>query len=130
MAIGVGEGQPGIRVVGMVCGDGIPLDRGTIRLCSVSGEPLIGVGAFIKAGEFVIESSQGLIPGEYMVQVSGHGEAEMKALARGQQDGSIPTPEDPIPACYNLRSKMVVKLSEASPHRLDVDLALAPGAGR
>ena len=90
---------------------------------------MVGAGAFIKAGEYSIESSRGLVPGEYQVQVSSLGEEEIRAMSKRLPDGSFPNFQESIPARYNLRSTLVVKLTDAREQRFDFDLELSPDTG-
>ena len=80
---GVGGDDPShVALVGNINVDGQPLDRGTISffLVSPTTQPVSG-GAFIRHGRFTLDQASALVPGRYLVRVSGLGVEAMLALA-------------------------------------------------
>jgi hypothetical protein len=112
-----------LSLSGVVKLDGKPLEWGEIRFILVShaDQPVSDV-AFIEQGEYAIPHSRTLVPGTYMVKISGR-DGQPGSLSAGLADPArAPVPQEPVPPQFNENSVLSVTLSRLGSHRLDFDL--------
>jgi hypothetical protein len=124
IVFGLGSVDPSrISLSGAIKLDGEPLERGTIRFILVSGadQPVADV-AFIHLGDYAIARSDSMVPGTYLVRISGLGEEAMSAAAGpAEADGATSRPET-VPARYNQESVLRVNIPRNGAHQLDFNL--------
>jgi hypothetical protein len=124
--LGFGQAGDGDRVSisGTITVDGKPLDQGTIRFYCEDRSPFVAAGSFLKAGEYSIPRSAGLVPGKYKILISGLRDPSNPALwYQAGTDASV-TAEEPLPAQYNRESNLFIEIKEGGRHSFDFDLAL------
>jgi hypothetical protein len=110
---GCGPRSDRLEVTGNVVLDGAPLDQGSIRFTSASGEKLIASGAMIRNGEFTVPQEKGLTPGTYLVEISApdtSGKLYVHPTAPGEPQ-LPPTARERIPAEYNSNSQQKVDVT-------------------
>lgn len=118
--LGAGGDDPSrVSLTGLVNLDGQPLDRGSIyfRMTSPSGDLITG-GALIHQGRFSLPETDPIVPGTYMVRVSGLESFIPRELLR--DDPSLP--REPLPECYNAQSILKVVIPRGGKQSLKFDL--------
>ena len=122
ICFGVGGDDPSrVSILGSVKVDGEPLDRGTIYLLLVSPSTHPASGsAFIHHGHFAINETDSLVPGTYMVKISGLG-VEALAVPAGQEAVALSQTE-PLPDRYNEKSELEVVIAHGGTRHLAFDL--------
>ena len=91
--------------------DGRPLATGAIRFMPSAVTRSVGAAAEVVDGAYAIPEGDGLIPGKYQVRISGVGLAD--SIRANKADGSVRArPEEPLPARFNLESRLFVEVAE------------------
>lgn len=120
--LSVGGNDPSlISVTGKVTVNGRPLEKGMIKFLG-TGHSTAAVGEVIHKGNYVIESSEALVPGAYQVWISGLG-PETLSIPRGQAElTGRPEPQEPLPASFNSASILRVEIPRNGAHTFSFDL--------
>jgi hypothetical protein len=117
--VGCGPSSDKLGVSGVVTLDGVPLDRGSMRLSSV-GETLSSSGCSIREGAFQIPAEKGLSPGTYRVQINSADLNAAPVLIRsGPGDPGVRTQPERIPAEYSVDGKHTVEVSADSENHFE-----------
>jgi hypothetical protein len=120
-----------LAVKGKVSIDGAPLPEGSIDFVAVDKNVGSTAGARIDKGEYVIRAEQGLLPGEYQVQIravrstgkkvwDGMGDDRAPASKKNMVDQM----ESYVPARYNDRTELRAKIESGKVNAYDYDLQL------
>jgi hypothetical protein len=119
---GVGGDDPSrVFLYGTVKVDGQPLDRGTIQFFRIPQSPdPVSAGAIIDQGRFSLCELDSLVPGTYLVKISGLG-LEGLAVAAGAEAESLSLKE-PLPERYNRKSEIEVVIPHEGTRQLHFDL--------
>jgi hypothetical protein len=120
---GPADGLPRQAVKGSVTFNGKPLKEGSIQFQPTSPREVTAAGGLIFDGKYAIAKSEGLVPGNYQVIISGI-KAEAVATKAELPGESKPAPvvKDPIPAEYNARSKLTAEIKKDAANAFDFDL--------
>jgi hypothetical protein len=121
---GPADGLPRQAVGGIVRFNGTPLKEGSIQFQPTSPRETTAAGGPIVDGKYSIAKSEGLVPGKYLVIISGI-KAEAIATKAEMPGESKPAPvaKDPIPAEFNARSKLTAEIKQDASNEFDFDLA-------
>ncbi|HUP81371.1 MAG TPA: hypothetical protein VM260_22660 [Pirellula sp.] len=120
-----GPADDTIPVWGKITFNGIPLATGDIEFSSkqVGG---LRRGAMITKGDYRTAPMQGLIPGEYVVRIfsiAGGASGPSANSMPGDDDALGPAASrDLIPAKYNMRSNVLVKVTAEGPNEFNFDI--------
>ncbi len=101
-----------LGISGEVSLDGVPIERGTIRLSSTEGVKQSATGAMIKDGKYAIPREKGLLPGTYHISITAVDDDAPRIIlkdASGKPAGSVA--KELIPAKYNVKSEETVELT-------------------
>jgi hypothetical protein len=120
---GPADNLPRQAVGGTVRFKGAPLKEGSIQFQPTSPREVTAAGGPIVDGKFSIAKSEGLVPGNYLVIISGI-KAEAVATKPEMPGDSKPAPvaRDPIPVEYNARSKLTAEIKKDAANEFDFDL--------
>jgi hypothetical protein len=124
-------GSPRAAVQGKVTIDGAPLSEGSINFIPVDPHSAQTAGAKISRGEYEIAADQGLLPGEYQVQIravrptgkkvwDGMGDERAPASKKNMVDQV----ESYVPARYHDRTELRAKIELGKVNVCDYDLHL------
>ncbi len=122
ICFGVGGDDPSrVSLFGNVNLDGAPLGRGTIifLLVSPSTQP-VSASAMIHHGHFAVDDSSFLVPGTYIVKISGLG-IEGVLVPAGQAADGYPRVE-PLPDRFNKKSELEVVIPHGGSRHLEFNL--------
>lgn len=122
VCFGVGGDDPSrVSLLGSIKHDGEPLDHGTIHFFLVP-EPAqpITACALIHHGRFVINDSDTLVPGRYMVKVSGLGINALSVPAGREREALLL--KEPLHARYNEKSELEVVIPHGGTRHLEFNL--------
>ena len=131
IACGCG-GSRRASVTGKVTIDGAPLPEGSIDFIPVDRRAAQTAGTRIHQGEYEIAAEQGLLPGEYLVQIRAvrptgkkvwDGMGEERAPA-GQKN-MVDQIESYVPARYNDRTELRAKVELGKVNEFDYALQLS-----
>jgi len=101
-----------LAISGRVTLDGVPLDRGSIRLSSTDSQQLMASGAMIRDGQYTIPEEKGLVPGTYRVQITSPDLNAPPVMHPATANSpSFPVPPERIPPEYNVDSKQTVEVT-------------------
>lgn len=106
-------------ISGVVTLDGVPLDDGKIEFAPQKQKGTVGSGCAIREGKYHIPTLKGLPPGEYLVRISG---LEKHADTNTSFAGIPPPSRERIPPEYNVRSKLIVRVTEDGPNTFNFDI--------
>jgi hypothetical protein len=121
---GCGLSSDRLQVTGTVALDGVPLDEGSIRFTSASGEGLIASGATIQQGEYMVPQEKGLAPGTYRVEISAP-DTSGKLVYPPSVPGEPklpPTAAERIPAEYNSKTSQTIEVSADGENHFEFDI--------
>ena len=109
---GCGQGIERVPVSGMVSFDGEPIEDGQISFEPLAeGKMEFGI---ITGGKYSIPKEYGLVPGEYLVRITGNRstgkQAEQNSFYDASEGGSLDIKEQYIPLKFNSGSKLVVNI--------------------
>lgn len=128
LLIGCGPRSDRLAITGKVTLDGVPLDRGSIRLTSLGDQKLSVSGALIQDGRFSISEEKGLRPGSYRVQINSPDLKAPPVMAPETPSGpSFPVPPERIPAEYNADSKQTVEVATDRDNYFEFDIVTRSG---
>lgn len=109
-----------LAVTGNVTFGGKPLDSGTIGFYPRQLDGAFLGEATIVNGRYSIPASDGLRPGDYLVQVSSP--IPNSTAPNDGTPGSVKLAQDRIPTRYNTKSKLAATVTLAGPNRFNYDL--------
>jgi len=135
VAVGSGCGRGArIAVKGTVAVNGQPLDSGDISFAPLSPGGGPTAGAEIRRGAFSIPSEQGLLPGDYKVQIHafrGTGKKTWDGMgepnAPASQKHYVAEMEQYIPPQYNDASELKATIAAGKRNDLALDLKVPAG---
>jgi hypothetical protein len=121
---GCGPKSDRLAVSGKVTLNGAPLDIGSIRFTSVSGQKLFSSGAVIDSGEFHIPQEKGLPPGKYQLEISAPDTNAPPVVYRGApgEPRLPPTAPERIPPEYNTSSKHTIEVTADGDNQFVFDI--------
>ncbi len=130
MVIGCG-GSPRAAVLGKVTIDGAPLPEGSITFIPVDRHSGQTAGAKIVQGEYELAAEQGLLPGEYEVQIRAV-RPTGKKVWDGMGDDRAPAGQKNmvdqiasyLPVRYNDRTELRAKIEPGKVNQCDYALQL------
>jgi len=124
---GCGRTTDRLAVSGRVTLDGVPLDRGSIRLSSTDSQHLMASGAMIRDGQYNIPEEKGLRPGTYRVQITSPDLNAPPVMAPATESGpSYPVPPERIPPEYNVDSKQTIEVTADGDNLFVFDIVSRP----
>jgi hypothetical protein len=113
--------RPGVRVSGLVTADDSPLDEGLITFIPLNGTAGQKCSALIRDGKYVFEPDQGLMTGEYRVEVMGLPPG-VKALAEGKAPTHSPSTYREIAPAFNEASTLKCTLEATGENSADFNV--------
>lgn len=117
VAAGCGSGSTS-SLSGTCSYGGAPIEEGQIRLFPIDGTPGHGAATRIEQGRYAFDPTAGLVPGNYLVAVSGT-RATGRMLAGEGLPGEpdmVPEIEQYIPERYNHTSELRLTLEPGENH--------------
>jgi hypothetical protein len=125
IALLIGCGDPNGRqeIRGTIHFKGQPLDMGNIEFQPAGKEPT-QAGSPIRNGRYAIARKQGLVPGSYKVIItSWEGLPPVPDVSQPPPPGrSDYQPKQRIPAKYNEKSSVIVKVNNQGPNTFDFQI--------
>src|SRR6476660_8045200 len=125
-----------LGISGTVSVNGQPLEAGDISFAPVAPQGGPTAGAPIARGRYRVPAEQGLLPGEYKVQIHafrGTGKKTWDGMgepnAPGSQKHYVEETEQFIPAKYNDATELTAKLTAGKANEFKFDLE-APAVGK
>ncbi len=120
VAVGCMDGQPDrIAIVGTVTLDGEPVQDATLIL-TPKGAAGRAAAVAIVGGQFALPQTQGVIAGDYRIQINPNGPDFEDLVASGSTQ-AIRKPK--IPARFQRVGALEACISPVSPHRLELILS-------
>ncbi len=115
-------------VQGSVSVNGAPLKEGRIRFVPQSDQPTAGTSVGIVSGKYVVSREEGLLPGEYRVEIEDQPwgfafDDEAALIAYAQKYKKTP-PTNRIPARYNKASELTAVIKPDVENHLDYSLEI------
>jgi hypothetical protein len=110
-----------LSVTGRVTLDGQPLASGVVNLVPLPGTKSPTSGSEIIDGEFSIAAEQGLLPGEFRVEITAMrstGETDPHPVTRE----AVERLEQYLPACYNTESTQTVNVAAGEKNHFEFPL--------
>jgi hypothetical protein len=120
---GGSDDLPRQAVSGTVIFDGKPLESGMIQFQPTSAGEATAGGAAITSGRYAIPESEGLVPGKYLVMITGV--LAPPAAAKAEMPGDsrpIGPAREMIPAKYNAKTELAAEVTKGGPNRFEFDL--------
>jgi hypothetical protein len=124
-----------IAVKGNVLMNGQPLESGDISFAPISPGGGPTAGAEIKRGSFHISAVQGLLPGDYKVQIHAFRSTGKKTWdgmgepnAPANQKHYVEEMEQYIPAQYNDATELKATIAAGKTNAVDFDLTISPAS--
>jgi hypothetical protein len=122
-------GSPRAAVVGKVTIDGVALPEGSIDFVPLNPRAAQTAGARISQGEYEIAAEQGLLPGNYLVQIRAVRPTGKKVWdgmgderAPASQKNMVDQIESYLPVRYNDRTELRAKIESGMVNRCDYAL--------
>ena len=120
---GPADGLPRHAVGGSVKFNGKPLKEGSIQFQPTSPRETTAAGGPIVDGKYSIPKFEGLVPGKYLVMISGiKAEAAPTKPEIPGESKPAPVAKDPIPAEYNARSTLTAEIKQDAANEFDFAL--------
>ncbi len=120
VALGCMDSQPErIAVVGTMTLDGEPVQDATLILTPKSPGGRAAAVAIVE-GEFALPQTQGVIAGDYRIQINPNG-PDFEVIAASGSAQTIRKPK--IPARFQRVGELEACISPVSPHRLELILS-------
>lgn len=125
LLIAAGCGGPAdgrMEISGTVTLNGEALDRAMIQFCSTKPGTLPLAGAMIQSGKYSVPREQGLVAGDYRVDIFAPGElVRPEKMDHGPHVGQIPRKER-VPPRYNVQSTLRVAVENGRKNVFDFQL--------
>lgn len=124
LAAGCSRGPDLQPVSGLVTVNQQPLSAGVIRFCPLQGTRGRASSAGVCDGEFAIPRKDGLVPGEYRVEIEAAvdlGFAIDDDVAFATR-GAKPLPPNPVPPKFNRQSTLTAAVAPGDDNILEFDL--------
>jgi hypothetical protein len=118
--------RPRQAVSGEVKIDGGPLKSGMIQFNPTEPGLAVPGTAVITDGTYALSTSEGLVPGPYLVAVTS-APAPSTAPAAGTMPGDpVPPPKEPIPSIYNAKTELKANVTKEGPNTFNFELKSKP----
>jgi hypothetical protein len=119
---GATDERPRQAVSGEVKIDGEPLKSGMIQFNPTEPGLAVPGGAAVTDGKYAMSTSDGLVPGPYLVSVTS-APGPSAAPAAGTMPGDpVPPPKEPIPSIYNAKTELTAKVTAEGPNTFNYEL--------
>ncbi len=115
-----GDGRLGVS--GAVTVDGKPLESGVISFQPAAGNQGHSAGTGVQAGRYEIESTKGLLPGEYQVRIQA-----FRKTGRMVEDPQFGQVEETVPMDFKEGSSLKATVSASEKNQIDFALHSATG---
>lgn len=127
LALAAGCGRSGADlqpVSGVVTVNQQPLSAGVIRFCPLQGTKGRASSAGVRDGEFTIPRKDGLVPGEYRVEIEAAVDLgfEIDDDIAFAKRGGKPLPPNPVPPRFNRNSTLTAAVAPGDDNILEFDL--------
>jgi hypothetical protein len=125
LSAGCGGAQddfPREAVFGTVKFQGEPMKSGLIQFQPASAGASTAGGAGIVDGQYSISKAEGLVPGTYRVSITSVAEAATPLPPGATPGDPVSRVKEPIPAKYNVSTKLDAKVTKEGPNKFDYKL--------
>jgi hypothetical protein len=120
---GLSDELPREAVFGTVTLNGQPLKKATIVFEPSLIGPTAGATGLVLDGRYNIARARGAVPGEYRVLIFASQAEAVPAKTEVSEDSpSAPPPKEPIPAKYNVQSRISVEVVKNARNQFDLEL--------
>lgn len=124
LAVGCSRGPDLQPVSGLVTVNQQPLSAGVIRFRPLQGTRGRASSAGVRGGEFAIPRGDGLVPGEYRVEIEAAVDLgfEIDDDIAFAKRGGKPLPPNPVPPKFNRQSTLTAAVAAGDDNILEFDL--------